>query len=62
MRQRYFIKLALLAAFCFTWHLSSIAQRSFSREEEVSLFLDNLFSATDVMVSDVASRTGAARF
>jgi len=53
---------AFMAFLFFTLPLTSFAQRSLPQAEEVSLFLDNLFSATDVMVTDVASPTGAARF
>lgn len=62
MRQATLIRLALTVALSFHWPLPSFAQRSLPQEEEVNLFLDNLFSATDVMVTDVAAPTGAARF
>jgi len=33
-----------------------------TREQKINLYVDNLFSITEVMVSDVTSPTGAARF
>ncbi|WP_158856804.1 vanadium-dependent haloperoxidase [Lunatibacter salilacus] len=62
MHRATFIRLAFLVCLSLSWSLTSFGQRSLPQEDEVSLFLDNLFSATDVMVTDVAAPTGAARF
>lgn len=62
MRQATLIRLALLVGLSLNWPSTSFAQRSLPQEEDVNLFLDNLFAATDVMVTDVAAPTGAARF
>lgn len=62
MHKATLIRLAFIASLSLSCSSTSLAQRSFPQEEEVSLFLDNLFSATEVMVTDVAAPTGAARF
>jgi len=62
MHRATFLRLVFLTLLSCYWSAASNAQRTLQQEEEVSLFLDNLFSATDVMVTDVAPPTGAARF
>ncbi|HSI77341.1 MAG TPA: vanadium-dependent haloperoxidase [Lunatimonas sp.] len=62
MHRATFIRMAFLVCLSLGWSLTSFSQRSLPQEDEVSLFLDNLFAATDVMVTDVAAPTGAARF
>jgi len=62
MRKNTFIGVVFLVSFLTLLQGTSFAQRSMAKAEEVALFLDNLFAATDIMVTDVASPTGAARF
>jgi hypothetical protein len=52
------VGILVLICLC-TEHLSG---QDHNEEKKLELFLDHLFSATEVMVSDVTSPTGAARF
>lgn len=46
MKKSIFIHVAHVVVFSYNWIELSYAQRSFSREEEVVFFLDNLFKKT----------------
>lgn len=58
---RYILLLAIILCSITKQVLAAVPTR-ISTADDVGLFVEHLFSATDVMVTDVASPTGAARF